>query len=255
MLGALTLILTLAGAAQDSSALPGFSRPVRVADLDMSRLKGEPYRLAWSPDGGRLYLQTVERDKRGLVQAAHHYTMEVAGGAPPRKIDAEPDWATAYWTWKSGQSAPARPAFRITVEDRQQRLTSTATPMGGDLARGAPDGTGGDSGTLSAAMQSQMAHLYTLTLKGEVIGEFVNTVAVPGLTFGWAPEGVGLIAFANKDGRLVIMNEQGRKQQIADAKSALLPAWTDDGKRLAFLDRTGKSTAVLKVVDVTPETP
>ena len=36
-------------------------------------------------------------------------------------------------------------------------------------------------------MQSQTAHYYILKLKGEVVGEFVNTVAVPGLTFGWGP--------------------------------------------------------------------
>jgi hypothetical protein len=30
----------------------------------------------------------------------------------------------------------------------------------------------------------------------------------------------------------------------------LLPAWTDDGKRLAYLERSGKDKAVLQIVDV-----
>ena len=83
-----------------------------------------------------------------------------------------------------------------------------------------------------------------MKLKGEIVGEFVNAVATPGLTFGWAPAG-GLIAFSNPDGRVVIMDDQGRKQEISSSKSTLLPAWTDDGKRLAYLQRTGKNKVVL----------
>jgi Tol biopolymer transport system component len=47
------------------------------------------------------------------------------------------------------------------------------------------------------------------------------------------------------------MDYEGHKQEIASSKSALLPAWADDGKRLAYLERTGKNKAVLKIVDVT----
>jgi hypothetical protein len=100
-----------------------------------------------------------------------------------------------------------------------------------------------------------MAHYYTLRLKGEVIGEFVNTVAVPGLTFGWGPESSGLIAFVNRDGRIVVMDEQGRKRQVPASRAAVLPAWADNGGRLAYFERTGKKTAVLKVVEVKQGTP
>lgn len=92
---------------------------------------------------------------------------------------------------------------------------------------------------------------FTLRLKGEIIGQFVNSPAVPGLTFGWGPAGTGLIAFANRDGRLMIMDDQGRKQQVASTKAVLLPAWTDDGNRLAYLEKSGRKKFVLKVIDVT----
>ena len=119
----------------------------------------------------------------------------------------------------------------------------------------APIGGGAAGEAMTAAMQSQIAHYYTLKLKGEVVGEFVNAVAVPGLTFGWGPAGTGLIAFSNPDGRIVIMDDQGRRQEISSSKSTLLPAWTDDGKRLAYLQRTGKDKAVLEIVDVTKQVP
>jgi Tol biopolymer transport system component len=131
--------------------------------------------------------------------------------------------------------------------------------MGGNLAKGGVEG-GATSGlntgdAMAAANQAQTVNVWTLKLKGEVIGEFVNAAVVPGLTYGWAPAGRGLIAFSNKDGRLAIMDEQGRKQEITASKSALLPAWTDDGKRIAYLEQTGKNKVVLKVVDVTQSQP
>ena len=36
------------------------SEPVKVAELDMDKLKGQPSRLAWSDDGTQLYVQTME---------------------------------------------------------------------------------------------------------------------------------------------------------------------------------------------------
>ena len=133
----------------------------------------------------------------------------------------------------------------------------------GELARGGlegggamdPVGAGATGGAMSAAMQSQVAHYYTLRLKGEVIGEFVNAPAVPGLTFGWAPTDTGLIAYASQDGRLVIMDDKGRKQQVPDSRSVLLPAWSPDGTRLAYFERTGKHKARLEVVDVKQPAP
>jgi hypothetical protein len=136
--------------------------------------------------------------------------------------------------------------------------------MGGDLAKGGLEGgtsvggaaTGLSTGdAMAAALQGQMVNVWTLKLKGEVVGEFVNAPSIPGLTFGWAPAGTGLIAFANTSGRVVIMDEQGRKQEIASSKSALLPAWSDDGKRLAYLEKTGKNKAVLRIVEVTSSAP
>jgi Tol biopolymer transport system component len=47
------------------------------------------------------------------------------------------------------------------------------------------------------------------------------------------------------------MDYEGRKQEIASSKAAFLPAWSDDGRRLAYLEKTGKNKAVLRIVDVT----
>jgi hypothetical protein len=261
MLLALTLIITAVSPDVDASKLK-LSAPTSIVEFDTGKVKGVLFRLAWSPDAQQIYLQTIERDRAGAITTVHHYLMGL-NGEPPKSVEREPAWSAAYWEWKSSRAAPGVPAFKIEVEESQKRVKTTSTPMGGDLAKGGLEGSGamtpvgggvvGDA--MSAATQGQIAHFYTLKLKGEVVGEFVNTVAVPGLTFGWAPAGARLIAYSNPDGRVVVMDDQGRKQEISSSKSTLLPAWTDDGKRLAYLQKTGKNKVVLEVVDVIKQAP
>ena len=251
-----------ASPATDASKL-AISAPAAIVEIDVGKLKGELVRLAWSPDATEIYLQTAERDSRGNVKL-RHYMMSL-DGAPPKGVDQESTWAGPYWAWKAGQAAPGLPAWKIQVEQERKRVTATATPMAGNMARGDPSsgadpGLSGSAGVsveeaVRAAEQSQMANVYTLKLKSEVIGEFVNVPAMPGVTFGWGPANSGLIAFANRDGHVVIMDDQGRKKEVPSSKSALLPGWTGDGKRLAYLERTGKKKVMLRVADITAPTP
>src|SRR2546423_14521466 len=92
--------------------------PQTVVELDTSKLKGEPVRLAWSPDGSEFYVQTAERDSHGAVKSAKHYIVSTAAKSV-KGVDTEPPWASKYWTWKSGQSSPALAALKIDVSSRQ----------------------------------------------------------------------------------------------------------------------------------------
>jgi hypothetical protein len=252
----LALLAAASSPAVDASKLT-LSAPATIIEIDTKKLKGDPLRLTWSPDAKQIYLQTVERDRQGHIKTTSHYLVPLSG-EPPARVDQEPGWSAEYWGWKSAQSAPGLPEWKIAVEEQQKRISSTSTPMGGDLARGgvegsganAPVGAGNTGDAMAASMQSQTAHYYTLKLKGEVIGEFVNAAAVPGFTFGWGPAKTALIAFTNRDGRVVIMDDQGRKQEIPSSKSALLPAWTGNATRLAYLEKTGKNKVALKTVEV-----
>jgi hypothetical protein len=248
------MLVALAAASVDATKLT-LSAPAPVIELDTKKLDGEVFRLSWGPDGQQLYIQTVERDKAGSVKSSHHYLL-LLNGQPPAKTEIEPAWSSSYWMWKSAQAAPGMATYKIELEEQQKRITAASAPVGGDLAKGGVEGSGSVSpgasaaGAADAAMQTQTAHYYILKLKGEVVGEFVNTVATPGLTFGWGPSNSGLIAFSNRDGRLVIMDDQGRKQEVQGTKSTFLPAWTEDGKRLAFFEKTGRNKVALRIVDV-----
>ena len=101
----------------------------------MGKLKGEPWRLAWSPDAKEMYLQTVERDGHGAIKSTKHYLIALESKSV-KSADQEPAWASKYWLWKSGQASPGAAAFKIKVEQRQETVRSTASPTGGDLARG-----------------------------------------------------------------------------------------------------------------------
>ena len=171
--------------------------------------------------------------------------MQPANGET-KSVPAAPAWADAYWLFKSDKSAPGDPTLTIDVlQERKRAETGVATPMGGDYARGGTGDTTGlpTSGAIDASRGMQFQNVYTLMLKGEIIGQWIDHRIQPGLTFSWGPKGSGLIAFAAKDGgRLVIMDRTGKKQQIDGTKDVVLPAWTEDGARMAYLEARGKNS-------------
>jgi len=234
--------------------------PRSIATIDMNKLKGEPARLAWSPDGSQLYLQTVERSGKPDA-TSRHYVFSVDSGEK-KDLQSQPEWVPAYWNVKSAQASPDDPALKIAVSTDQRVQRATGAPMGGDLARGATS-TGGDPGgaaggastgeAISAAATAQNVTVHSMRLSGQTIGEFVNSVIVPGLTFGWAPKGRQAIAFTSQgSGRVVIMDPRGTKQEVGGTKDAILPAWSQDASHLAWLQKDGKKKFVLQVVQVTP---
>lgn len=233
------------------------SPPATIAEIDAGKMKGDLTRMAPSPDGRSFYFQTVERDTRGNV-ISRHFVL-APGETQPKGLDQEPPWAAAYWSTKSAQSAPGVAGLKIAIEQTQKRMTATASPVGGDMAKGGTGATGGASGgaggsttgdAVNAANQSQSATVVTLKLKGEVVGEFVNAPPLAGTTFGWGPSGTGLIAFVNSAGRLVLMDGQGRKQEVDGAKAVVLPGWNAEGTRLVYLERSGRKKFTLRTLDI-----
>jgi Tol biopolymer transport system component len=226
-----------------------------VLELDLRKLKGPLVRqLAWSPDQKELYLQTYEANRDASVKATYHYLIPVAGGEP-KAVEVPPGWAVAYQQWKSGQASPNDPTWKIDVATERKIQSATSIPMGGDLARGGSvDPTGGVSveTVVAAAGQSGNVNVYTMRLSGQVVGEWVNHPIVPGLTFGWAPPGTAMIAFADRDGDLAVMDRAGNTVKVKETKDVTLPAWSPDGARIAYLEKTGRTTYVLKIAVVSP---
>ncbi len=86
-----------------------------------------------------------------------------------------------------------------------------------------------------------------MKLHGQTIGEFINSVIVPGMTFAWAPKGSQAIVYSDlKSGKLVLMDNTGKRQDLDGTKDAVFPMWSNDGARLAWLQRDGKKKFALK---------
>jgi hypothetical protein len=213
--------------------------PAKVAAIDV---KGEPTQLSWSPDGSQLAIQTGERDKAGMMKNPRFYVLSSADGKLAA-AQAPPEWADTYWAWKSNQHAPWSPSLAIDITSDRKTVSATSAPMGGSLAKGG--GADPSSGTtmedaVSAKTQSQTLNVATLTLMGETVGYFEGVQFMPGYTFGWAPKDIAAIAYVNASGRLAVMDKDKNKQQVDGTKNVILPAWSLDGARLAFLEKAGK---------------
>jgi hypothetical protein len=224
--------------------------PARIATLE---LKGEPIRLAWSADGAQLAIQTGERDKAGMLNNKPRFYLVSAAGGKLTDASSFPDWADAYWTAKSNNHAPWSPATSIDLKQDQKTLSATSAPMGGDLAKGGtPDpGSGSTAGDVASHQYaSQRVNTVTLTLMGETVGYFEGMQFIPGYTFGWSPKDLSAIAYVNSGGRLAVMDKDKNKQQVEGTKNVILPAWSTDGSKIAFLEKAGKNKYELYVAAV-----
>ena len=225
--------------------------PAKAASIE---LKGEPTRLSWSADGAQLAIQTAERDDKGMTKNPRYYLITTADGKLSN-AQASPEWADKYWAWKSNQYTPWSPSLGIDVKQDQKTVSSTSTPMGGALAKGGGGGDLDPGTTIDDAarhkLNSQTLSVVTLKLMGETIGYFEGVQFIPGYTFSWAPKELAAIVYVNQSGHLAVMDKDGKKQDVDGTKNVLLPAWSVDGTKIAFLQKTGKNKYDLYVAAVT----
>jgi hypothetical protein len=249
------LLLVALAALGQTAAAPGpidvsalrVGTPTAVGEIDLGKIKGELRQLAWSPDFTEFYIQTADGDQPN--DTVRHFTVAAAGGAVT-SVAREPDWATEYWRFKSDRSAPGLPELMIDVKQTFEKV-KFGTGSAGAADRMEPGADSQNSaGNVERAAESQKQSVLRLLLLDEPISVFVNARAIPGLQFGWGPASSGAIAYVNESGRLVLFDRRKHKQTVAGVKDALLPAWTQDGSRIAFLEKDGRKKYTLMTATV-----
>jgi len=217
-----------AGALADQAFTP--SAPTLVVSLQGGQFKGNPSQLTWSPDSTMLCVQTLEGNSPPLK--TRFYLIPVQEHTF-RGADVAPEWAAAYWQFKSARNPPGQPELRIEVETLHQN-TDVPTQSLSDKAKG------GLRDNAVAAQNVAGNVVYVLKLKGEVVGQYVNQPLVPGMTFGWSPATLHAVAYAKPDGHLSLLDLNAAQVDLAGTKDAILPAWSPDGNQVVYLQKKGR---------------
>jgi hypothetical protein len=225
----------------------------RLAEIDVAKVKGTPVGVAWREDG-TIYLRVQDKEH------TRHYLITTVPALAVGQVDQTPEWAAAYWHWKGAEAAPGEPTVKLEIERRQDRSRTVNLPSAGEMAgisstAAIAAGGGGEMGVSDAAALGAVATGYqstivTMRFKGHVVGEWSNEVPQPGLRLGWAPAGMGLLAFVDARGQLVISDKEGRLLPFGGSSEVLLPAWSTDGKRLAYLQKQKPTVYDLMVADI-----
>ena len=216
--------------------------PATVAELDLEKLKGELRQIGCSRDCRELYVQTVVGEPAS--QKLRHYLMPLEGGAR-QSIDQAPEWATDHWGFKSDRFARGLRSLMIDFEQKQEKTRiGTGTGRPGDAAAG--PASAGVPVDIENTSEGQYQNYARLTFMGETISEFVNQVPIPGLMFSWGPVGSGAMAYTDREaGHLMLIDQHKHKQTLGGIKDALLPAWSIDGTRLAWVYKSGRKKYTL----------
>lgn len=220
-----------------------------LREIDAGAVRGVPTRLAWSPDGKYLYLRLSTFD-RWSNETVRHILIDMKT-AEPRPLGDEPSWIGRYWNFKAGLVSPAVPSWRINVDARMEQVRTTNVPREGSIGQFTSDpGSGLEETIRKAAQSQQLTQFEDYRLSGHTISSSINDHVVAGRTYGWAPAPRPFMAYVTEKGRLALMDATGRTLEVTGTKDVRLPAWSDDGLRVAFVQQSSRDTCAIRIVDV-----
>jgi hypothetical protein len=175
--------------------------------------------LAW--DGAALIIQTVALEKG---EAKPHYFAVPGPGMELRVLAGLPASVEDYWKRKASRKSP-------TGLGTIKLLSGSKLPMYGIASQEKRFADALDMGG------TQVTHEF-------MIGDLVlhrrrDTVPYDGEVWSWSPAEINRVAYVDEKGDLWTATADGRSPERLLKGHFTLPAWSDDGRVLAFVERKG----------------
>ena len=216
------------------------SEPKIVCELDTNLLKGDIHRLSWSPEATSIHIQTIDGDRR-----LRDYIVTMPDGVVSIAF-GEPEWAAAYWARKSDLSAPGRRDV-APRSDAEQPTDPSHRRSAADL----PTAARRHPTRRTRSMRTKRRSRSVCWGKRSATGSTASQWLVK-RTGGVRPAAGRSCSSDGK--RIALMDQKKNKKTIAAAKGATMPAWSNDGSRIVFLQKAGRKQVPLDVGERHPAT-
>jgi hypothetical protein len=192
-----------------------------IASISRTELKGlVPTAVCWSPDSSGLLIHCCKAVGGGVYNPTNYvgddYSLALTGGGLTN-LDVQPPWARETWARKSSVVSPCGTPIR--VGDRSQRVVYllSGTIIGRATAHWSDFPALGCGTNVRAVVESEeFDYLY------------------PGSTYSWAPPGGRAIVYTDEY-KMFILSEDGRRKKKVASGNYSLPAWSDDGGKIAVV--------------------
>ena len=208
----LLLVLALAG---DQAVERQHILTITAPDIDGGILS----EITW--DNGALLLQGVVANPDGSLAA--RYVVIPAKGTTLTRLKAQTDPSIAYWEKKSKRLSPTGVGSITSALDSKM-------PMYGVAGLEQRMGNAHDMGGMQ---QKVIVRLVKLVLHERESG----VAPYDGEVWSWSPAELNRIAYVDGNGDLWVASADGRDARRLLKGKFTLPAWSDDGKAIAFAEK------------------
>ena len=207
-----------------------------IVTITSEQLKGGVIsEITW--DGGMLVLQGVFANSDGSLSA--NYFVTPSENISLQQRDSHTDASAKYWETKSRTSSPTGIGEIVTTTD-------TKLPMYGIASQ---------AERMNDAVNMGGTQKHHTVRLGKLVLHERSGPAVPyaGEVWSWSPPELNRIAYVDKEGDLWIALADGRNPQRILKGSFTLPAWSDDGRMIAVVEKKNNGLKwEISIVSVPP---
>ena len=194
-----------------------------------------PVMLSWSPDNSTLFVyaellsQIAEKSVRVLGKA--DFSIPATGGEFKEEKE-RPAWVKEYWDRKSALVSSDGAQVKKEASSRMEEVYTLA---GKEIGRPWYSHFGSQA-AMDKHLNRSSALRSRLSRGGAVQTEKAPKVDIfyPGMTYSWSPPGGNAIVYYD-DFKVYVMSDEGKEKKTIASGDLYLPAWSNDGKKVAFI--------------------